>query len=173
MKKFSIEYHETYSRTYEVEAETEEEAKEILLERIGHGKEKSPEECENSWFDNVQEIGMDTSIDDVFMDEGIKHCFLTRNNDGSYKSIESFESLHHMEKCIYIDYDGTIIDYINKFAEYAENYDEIQECVKWIIDAKTFGYNINLTNLAEHCEYIGKKLINVAERLEALKVTNR
>lgn len=63
--------------------------------------------------------------------------------------------------------------YINKFAEYAENYDEIQECVKWIIDAKTFGYNINLTNLVEHCEYIGKKLINVAERLEALKVTNR
>lgn len=173
MKNFSIKYHETYSRTYEIEANTPEEAEEILRERIGDGTENAPEECENSWCDNIYEMEKDSSIDEVFINEGIKHCFLTRNNDGSYKSIESFESLHHMEKCIYIDYDGTIIDYINKFAEYAENYDEIQECVKWIIDAKTFGYNINLTNLAEHCEYIGKKLINVAERLEALKVTNR
>ena len=37
MKKFSIEYHETYGRTYEIEA-------------------NSPEECENSWCDNIQEI---------------------------------------------------------------------------------------------------------------------
>ena len=28
MKKFSIEYHETYGRTYEIEANSEEEAKE-------------------------------------------------------------------------------------------------------------------------------------------------
>ena len=170
MKKYSITYHETYSRTYEVEAETEEEAKEILLERIGHGKENSPEECENSWCDNVQEIGMDTSIDDVFMDEGIMHCFLTQNNDGSYKAIENFEGLHDMEETIYIDYDGTILDYINKFSKYAENYDKVKEFEGWINDAKEFGYKINLTNLAEHCEYIGKKLTRVAKRLESLKI---
>ena len=34
MKKFNIEYHETYVRTYEIEAETKEEAEEILRERI-------------------------------------------------------------------------------------------------------------------------------------------
>ena len=173
MKKFSIEYHETYGRTYEIEANSPEEAEEILRDMICNGEENPPEECENSWCDNIYEMEKYSSIDDVFINEGIKHCFLTRNNDGSYKSIESFESLHHMEKYIYIDYDGTILDYINKFAEYAENYDEFQECVKLINDAKTFGYNINITNLAEHCEYIGKKLINIAKRLETLKSNNR
>ena len=53
MKKFSIEYHETYGRTYEIEAETKEEAEEILRERIGDGTENAPEECENSWCDNM------------------------------------------------------------------------------------------------------------------------
>ena len=173
MKKFSIEYHETYGRTYEIEANSPEEAEEILRDMICNGEENPPEECENSWCDNIYEMEKYSSIDDVFINEGIKHCFLTRNNDGSYKSIESFESLHHMEKYIYIDYDGTILDYINKFAEYAENYDEFQECVKLINDAKTFGYNINITNLAEHCEYIGKKLINIAKRLETFKSNNR
>lgn len=56
MKKFSIEYHETYGKTYEIEAETKEEAEEILRERIIEGVENAPEECENSWCDNVQEI---------------------------------------------------------------------------------------------------------------------
>lgn len=56
MKKFSIEYHETYGKTYEIEAETKEEAEEILRERICEGSENSPDECENSWCDNIQEI---------------------------------------------------------------------------------------------------------------------
>ena len=82
MKKFSIEYHETYGKTYEIEANSPEEAEEILRDMICNGEENAPEECENSWCDNIQEIGMDTSIDDIFMDEGIRHCFLTQNNDG-------------------------------------------------------------------------------------------
>lgn len=169
MKKFSIEYHETYGKTYEIEANSPEEAEEILRDMICNGEENPPEECENSWCDNIQEIEMDTSIDDVFMDEGIRHCFLTQNNDGNYKSIEKFEDLHNMEKCIYLDYDGTILDYINKFIEYAENYDKVKEFEEWMHDAKEFGYKINLTDLAEHCEYIGKKLTRVAKRLESLK----
>ena len=169
MKKFSIEYHETYGRTYEIEANSPEEAEEILRDMICNGEENPPEECENSWCDNIQEIEMDTSIDDIFMDEGIRHCFLTQNNDGNYKSKEEFEGLHNMEKCIYIDYDGTIFDYINKFIEYAENYDKFKEFEEWMHDAKEFGYKINLTNLAEHCEYIGKKLTRVAKRLDSLK----
>ena len=31
MKKFSIEYHETYGSTYEIEAETKEEAEEYVM----------------------------------------------------------------------------------------------------------------------------------------------
>lgn len=55
MKKFSIEYHETYSRTYEIEANTPEEAEKILKERIREGMEDAPEECENSWC-NVDKV---------------------------------------------------------------------------------------------------------------------
>ena len=56
MKKFSIEYHETYGRTYEIEANSPEEAEEILRDMICNGEENAPEECENSWCDNIQEI---------------------------------------------------------------------------------------------------------------------
>lgn len=56
MKKFRIEYHETYGRTYEIEANSPEEAEEILRDMICNGEENPPEECENSWCDNVQEI---------------------------------------------------------------------------------------------------------------------
>lgn len=55
MKTYCVTYHETYVRTYEIEANTPEEAEEILRERIGDGTENAPEECENSWCD-VQEL---------------------------------------------------------------------------------------------------------------------
>ena len=55
MKKFAIEYHETYVRTYEIEAETKEDAEDILMERICMGTERPPEECENSWCE-VEEV---------------------------------------------------------------------------------------------------------------------
>ena len=38
MKKFSIEYHETYGRTYEIEANSPEEAEEILRDMICNGE---------------------------------------------------------------------------------------------------------------------------------------
>lgn len=56
MKKFSIEYHETYGKTYEIEANSPEEAEEILRDMICNGEENPPEECEHSWCDNVQEM---------------------------------------------------------------------------------------------------------------------
>ena len=56
MKKISIEYHETYGRTYEIEANSPEEAEEILRDMICNGEENPPEECGNSWCDNIQEI---------------------------------------------------------------------------------------------------------------------
>ena len=55
-EKFSIEYHETYGRTYEIEANSPEEAEEILRDMICNGEENPPEECENSWCDNIQKI---------------------------------------------------------------------------------------------------------------------
>lgn len=65
MKKFSIEYHETYGKTYEIEAETKEEAEEILRDMICNGKENPPEECENRWCDNVQEMERTNSYESI------------------------------------------------------------------------------------------------------------
>lgn len=49
MARYFINYSETYSRGYEVEAENKEEAEKILLNGIGEGKYNSPDECVNAW----------------------------------------------------------------------------------------------------------------------------
>lgn len=50
-KKYQVTYHETYEENYEVEANSPEEAEEILRERINIGAENGPEECSDSWCD--------------------------------------------------------------------------------------------------------------------------
>ena len=51
MKKFSIKYFETYSDTYEVEAETYEEACEKLGEMMCDGEVDGPEQCIDSGYE--------------------------------------------------------------------------------------------------------------------------
>ena len=48
MKKYSIKYIETYQRWYGVEANSPEEAEDILLRRLGEGKENAPDTCVSS-----------------------------------------------------------------------------------------------------------------------------
>ena len=55
MKTYCITYHETYTENYEIEANSPEEAEEILRDMICNGEENAPEECEDSWCD-VQEL---------------------------------------------------------------------------------------------------------------------
>ena len=55
MKTYCITYHETYSENYEIEANSPDEAEQILRERIANGKEFAPEQCQDSWCD-VQEL---------------------------------------------------------------------------------------------------------------------
>lgn len=177
MKKFSIEYHETYSGTYEIEAETKEEAEEILKERIREGMEDAPEECENSWCDNIQEITIDTCIGDVFKNTAIKHKSLEKNDDGTFHSREYiYDKVHDMMENIIIIYDGTNIDYINKFIEYVENYDKFKSFTEWVEVLQNHNFKINDDNVKtviDHLDYIESELKNIAKRLEALKVTNR
>ena len=78
MKKFSIEYHETYGRTYEIEANSPEEAEEILKERIREGMEDPPEECENSWCDNIQKmketdiyVSIEDKLEEIISNESV------------------------------------------------------------------------------------------------------
>ena len=96
MKTFEITYHETYVRTYDIEANTPEEAEKILKERIREGMEDAPEECENRWCDNVQEITIDTCIGDVFKNTAIKHESLEKNDDGTFHSREYIYMIKYM-----------------------------------------------------------------------------
>lgn len=49
MAKFLVDYYETYSNSYEVEANSKEEAEEILLEGICEGEYNPPINCSDSW----------------------------------------------------------------------------------------------------------------------------
>ena len=177
MRKFSIEYHETYGKTYEIEANSPEEAEEILIDMICNGKENAPEAWENSWCDNVQEITIDTCIGDVFKNTVIEHESLEKNDDGTFHSREYIhDKVHDMTENIIIIYDGTNIDYINKFIEYVENYDKFKSFKEWVEVLQNHNFKINdehVKTAIDHLDYMESELKNIAKRLEALKVNNR
>ena len=56
MAKFRVRYFECYEDYYEVEANSKEEAEEILKEDIYEGKENSPESCYDSGAE-AEEMG--------------------------------------------------------------------------------------------------------------------
>lgn len=49
MKKYLVDYYETYSKSYEIEASSKEEAEDILRYEIKEGILDGPECCDNSW----------------------------------------------------------------------------------------------------------------------------
>ena len=49
MAKYIVDYYETYSKSYEVEASSKEEAEEILKEDILEGRRPEPYDCTDSW----------------------------------------------------------------------------------------------------------------------------
>lgn len=55
MVKYIVDYYETYSRPYEVEANNMEEAEEIVKEDIIEGRREEPDICTDSWCE-VEEL---------------------------------------------------------------------------------------------------------------------
>lgn len=55
MAKYIVDYYETYSKSYEVEASSKEEAEEIVKEDIIEGRREEPDTCTESWFETVIE----------------------------------------------------------------------------------------------------------------------
>lgn len=49
MAKFNVNYFETYSGNYVVDAENELDAEQKVKEMIAEGKLKEPDECEDTW----------------------------------------------------------------------------------------------------------------------------
>lgn len=54
MAKYIVDYYETYSKSYEVEAYNKEEAEEIVKSDIAEGRISFPENCTNSWFETEE-----------------------------------------------------------------------------------------------------------------------
>lgn len=50
MAMYLVDYYETYSKSYEVEAGSKEEAEEIVKEDIFEGRRPVPDECISSEF---------------------------------------------------------------------------------------------------------------------------
>lgn len=49
MAKYLVDYYETYSKSYEIEADSKEEAEEKIRYDIQEGKLDPPESCSDSW----------------------------------------------------------------------------------------------------------------------------
>lgn len=54
MAKYIVDYYETYSRSYEVEANSMEEAQEIVKEDIIEGRRPEPDNCTDSWCETEE-----------------------------------------------------------------------------------------------------------------------
>lgn len=54
MAKYLVDYYETYSKSYEIEAERKEEAEEKVKGGIREGKLDPPENCSNSWCETEE-----------------------------------------------------------------------------------------------------------------------
>lgn len=55
MTKFLVDYYETYSKSYEVEANSKQEAEEIVKGDIMEGRREEPNNCTDSWC-KVEEL---------------------------------------------------------------------------------------------------------------------
>ena len=61
MAKYLVDYYETYSKSYEIEANSKEEAEEKVIDGIREGKLDSPENCTDSWceIEELRKYGTD------------------------------------------------------------------------------------------------------------------
>lgn len=64
MAKYIVDYYQKCSKSYEVEASSKEEAKEIVKNDIYEGRRSEPENCTDSWCE-VEELKESYLIDGV------------------------------------------------------------------------------------------------------------
>lgn len=67
MAKFLVDYYETYSKSYEVEANSKEEAEEIVKDDIREGRRDAPYNCSDSWCETEE-------INDTHLIDGVTSC---------------------------------------------------------------------------------------------------
>lgn len=60
MAKYLVDYYETYTKSYEIEADSKEDAEEEVRYGIQEGNLDPPENCSESWFE-TEEINNDSN----------------------------------------------------------------------------------------------------------------
>lgn len=60
MAKYLVDYYETYTKSYEIEADSKEDAEEEVRYGIQEGNFDPPENCSESWFE-TEEINNDSN----------------------------------------------------------------------------------------------------------------
>ncbi len=70
MAKYLVDYYETYNKSYEIEADSKEEAEEKVRYEIQEGTLDPPENCSNSWCETEE---MESNSIRYTHDE-LKHC---------------------------------------------------------------------------------------------------
>lgn len=67
MAKYIVDYYETYSKSYEVEASSKEEAEEIVKKDIAEGDRPAPDNCTDSWYETEE-------INESYLIDGVTSC---------------------------------------------------------------------------------------------------
>lgn len=65
MAKYIVDYYETYSKSYEVEASSQKEAEEIVKEDIAEGHRPEPDNCTDSWCETNEMKEFSYLVDSV------------------------------------------------------------------------------------------------------------
>ncbi len=87
-KKYKVRYYECYQKTYNVEADSKEEAKKILTDLIAEGKENPPEECYDSGAEVVE------STDESMMELAV-HMKNSMTGEERIKKVRGINALSH------------------------------------------------------------------------------
>lgn len=67
MAKYIVDYYETYSKSYEVEASSKEKAEEIVKNDIFEGRRQGPYNCTDSWCETEE-------INESYLIDGVASC---------------------------------------------------------------------------------------------------
>lgn len=110
MKNYEVTYHECYSRTYDVEANSKREAELIIFNEIMDGKRATPDECYNTFY-ITEEVGEVTKGIKQYENEVKEFINAIKEIAGKQQNLDNLElylSVH-------------FADWLNKFVDTPED----------------------------------------------------
>lgn len=96
-------------------------------------------------------------------DMGIKN-----NIDNTYAIIEFWTDTAGQDISVVIDYDGTVNDLVNKFSDYAENYNVDEEVELYVNMRGQNGVPSTIRELLDDCQEAKDTLMNIATKMKEI-----